>query len=415
MRTKPTLLLACLFLFTTGTGMFAQTWTQYTNTNSPLPFPSVRCIAFESNGTAWIGTDFGLAKLAGGTWTVFNSSNSPLASNDIRSLYIGPDNKKYIGTFSAGLYLYNDTVWNNLNTGNSILPDDFIRSIHSGPANSLWIGTTAGLIRIDSAGAWSLYTMWNSVLGSNNIACLFHDTLSHELWAGTINGGALRVSNDTVLTSFTIQNSGISDNTILGIDRDPAGNILFVSPANGLIVKLNPFGWFTYNLVSSNIPTSGLTCVLADGLQDAWLGSFNKGLVRKTTSTFTFSDSTNSPLEDILVQCLARDSAGNIWIGTQTAGLYILDLQSPTGLPAEDFQLSGILAYPNPCTTALRLSGLNEETDIEIATPDGRIVQRTRTYSGILDVSTLPSGLLLIRPITGDWPALRIAHLSDHF
>lgn len=398
-----------------GGSSFAQSWTQYTDTNSPLPFPSVRCIAFESDGTAWIGTDFGLARFSNGAWTVFNSTNSPLASNDIRSLCIGTDNTKFIGTFSAGLYTYNDTAWTNLNTSNSSLPDDYVRSLSKGPSGSLWLGTTAGLVRIDSVGNWTIYTMWNSVLGSNNIACLHHDTVNNELWAGTVNGGALRVVNDTALTSFTIQNSGISDNTVLGIDQDAAGNILFVSPANGLIVKLNPFGWFTYNLVSSNIPTSGLTCILADSMQDAWIGSLNKGLIRKSGSSFSYSDSTNSPLDDITVQCLARDSAGRIWIGTQTAGLYILDTQTTTGIAVLQETSASVRAYPNPSGRFIRLTDVRDAVQVEILLPEGRVVSFTNTSQGLIDLAGLPPGLLLIRPVDGSWKSVRVLHQPNHF
>ncbi|MFM9009010.1 MAG: two-component regulator propeller domain-containing protein, partial [Bacteroidota bacterium] len=366
-------------------------------------------------GTAWIGTDFGLARFSSGVWTIFNNSNSPLASNDIRSLCIGTNNTKFIGTFSAGLYTFNDTVWTNLNTSNSSLPDDYIRSLTKGPSVSVWVGTTAGLVRMDSSGSWTVYTMWNSVLGSNNIACLHHDTVNSEVWAGTVNGGVLRVANDTVLSSFTIQNSGISDNTILGIDQDASGNMLFVSPANGLIVKLNPFGWFTYNLVSSNIPTSGLTCILADSLQDAWIGSFNKGLIRKSGTGFSYSDSTNSPLEDIIVQCLARDSAGRIWIGTQTAGLYILDTQATTGIETLHVPDATIRAYPNPAGRFIRLAGVADADNLEIVSPEGRVVFYGNTNQGVLDLAGLPPGLLLIRSIDENWKPVRVLHQPGHF
>jgi ligand-binding sensor domain-containing protein len=393
----------------------AQSWTQYTDTNSPLPFPSVRCIAFETDGTAWIGTDFGLARFSNGVWTIFNSSNSPLANNDIRSLCIGADNTKFIGTFSAGLYTYNDTAWANLNTSNSFLPDDYIRSLSKGSSGSMWVGTTAGLVRIDSSGSWTVYTMWNSVLGSNNIACLHYDTVNNEIWAGTVNGGVLRVINDTTLTSFTIQNSGISDNTVLGIDQDASGNMLFVSPSNGLIVKLNPFGWFTYNLVSSNIPTSGLTCILADSQQDAWIGSINKGLIRKTGPSFSYSDSSNSPLEDITVQCLARDSAGRIWIGTQTAGLYILDTQITTGIQSLHEAGTTVRAYPNPSDRFVRFTGVPDEEILEVVLPEGRVVSYGYASQGLIDLTGLPPGLLLIRPVEGSWKPVRVLYQPNHF
>ena len=374
-------------------------WTQFTTTNSGLPFNSVRCIAFDPDSNTWIGTDFGLARLSpNGNWTVFGTWNSPLTGNDIRSLAIAQDGTKWIGSFANGLFGFRDTTWMNYNTTNSPLSDDFVRSLAVDTAGVIWIGTLGGLNRLDTAGNWSLYTMWNSPLGSNNIACLYLDSSTNDKWAGTVNGGLLHIRQDTVLTSFTIQNSGISDNTVLGIDMDAFGNLFLASPSNGMIVKLSNFGWITSNTVSSNIPTSGLTCLGLDTNDDPWIGSIDHGLLHRSSGSFSFYDSSNSPLNDPTVQCLQIDPSGKIWIGTQSEGLFVFDPSlSTTGMMdgTDEIQWE---TYPNPARETLHIhTAQHPLIKIEVLSLDGRVLNAVRPMNETIDLSGLSSGTYMIR------------------
>lgn len=373
-------------------------WTQFTSTNSGLPFNSVRCIAFDPDSNTWIGTDFGLARLSpNGSWTVFGTWNSPLTGNDIRSLAIAEDGTKWIGTFANGLFGYRDTAWLNYNTTNSPLSDDFVRSLAVDTAGVIWIGTVGGLNRLDTAGNWSLYTMWNSPLGSNNIACLYLDSSTNDKWAGTVNGGLLHIRQDTVLTSFTIQNSGISDNTVVGIDMDAFGNLFLASPANGMIVKLSNFGWITSNTVSSNIPTAGLTCLELNTNDEPWIGSIDHGLLHRSAGSFSFYDSSNSPLNDPTVQCLKINPSGHIWIGTQSGGLFVFDPNLSTGMMDETEEIRwGI--YPNPARESLQiLTPYHALLKIEVLSLDGRVLKVERQRDQTVDLSGLSAGTYLIR------------------
>lgn len=387
-----------LFILLSVSVVNAQTgaWTQFNSSNSPLPFNSVRCIEFEEDSIVWIGTDFGLARYTSGNWTIYNSSNSSLNSNDIRSIIIDRNGNKWIGTSTAGLYMYNDTVWTNYNSINSPLPDDYVKSLACDTANSIWIGTLGGLARLAPQGSWTVYTMWNSVLGSNNIACIYTDTITNDKWAGTVNGGVLLIEKDTNLSSFTIQNSGISDNTILGIDRDASGNTFMVSPANGLIVKLGTFGWITYNTISSSIPTAGLTSIALDSIYEPWIGTNDKGLLKKSANTFIIYDSTNSPLYDPNIQCLKTDNQGRIWIGTQIAGIFILDPAFTTA--SDEIQsIDNINAYPNPFSETITITSSEKIEGIEIVNMDGRCIAKPNTASNIVNTTFLEKGAYFLR------------------
>lgn len=376
---------AFVFLILSSTSeMFAQpaAWTHYSISNSPLPDQNVHSIVFENDSTTWIGTGYGLARFDGTNWTIYNNLNSGLIGNDIRSLAIDKSGNIWVGTFNNGLNLFDGTNWTNFNTLNSPLPDDFVRSLAIDTNNTKWIGTIGGLARLDTTGTWTIYTMWNSGLGSNNIAELFVDTTSNVKWAGTVNGGLLEIEDDTIFTKYTIQNSGISDNSILDIDRDPAGNLFLASPANGLIIKLAGFGWFTFNPLSSSIPTAGLTSLVLDGNGDVWMGTFDKGVVRKTGNTFRVFNTTNSPLNDSAIQTVVISPTGKVFIGTQTGGMFVLDPTLLTGLEEQNPEKNKLSIHPNPTTGNFRWQYDRMPYALEVVSADGRKV----TYLSLIHI-----------------------------
>jgi streptogramin lyase len=337
-------------------------WTNYTISNSGLPENSVRAITFENDSTAWIATDFGLAKFQSGVWTVFNSINSGLTSNNIRCVAVDTDNSKWIGTLTGGMFHFNDTVWTPFNTMNSPLPDDLVRHIVVDTLGSLWIGTIGGLAKKDVANNWNTYSMFTSPLASNNIAYIYVNPNNNDKICGTINGGITFIEKDTNLTSFTIQNSGIPDNTILGILKDNSGNICMASPANGLVYKLPTFGWYTYNIISSTIQSPSLTSLDMDSFGDLWIGSSDEGLIHKVGNTFTNYATYNAPITDDNVQCVTVSPDGKIWLGTQTGGLFIVDPTLLTSIKEAPIK-TNVSVYPNPFIG----NEIVVESDVEIS------------------------------------------------
>lgn len=390
------LLISLFAVLLTFVSQGQQAWTHFDQSNSQLANDVVHCIHLENDSVVWIGTDFGLSKLAGTTFTNYFTSNSQIPANSIRSLAQDTTGVLWVGTFSNGLGSFDGTNWTLYNTLNSPMPDDYVRSLAVDTSNQKWIGTTGGLAKVDSLNNWTIYTMWNSILGSNNIAAIYVDSATNDKWIGTVNGGVLLVEKDTNLTSFTVQSSGISDNTILSINKDNAGNKLMASPANGLIVKLTGSLWFTYNLVSSNIPTPGLTSLDPDSSGEPWIGTFDKGLLYKNGSNFLMYDTANSPLEDVHVTCVKVDGQGRVWIGTASKGLYILDPSLLTGIESIN-TTPNVIVYPNPVVDNLHYMAGSSPLQIEIADLHGRVILVERNAQKAADVSMLQSGIYIAR------------------
>lgn len=398
---KSLFILATLLVNSSSLSFSQAAWTEFSTANSPLPDNSVRCITFENDSTAWIGTDFGLAKLVNGQWTLFTTANSGITSNSIRSMAIDKNGVKWIGTFANGLCSYNDTVWTSISTLNSPLPDDYIRSLAIDTNNVMWVGTSGGLVRIDSLTTFRIYDQFNSILNSNNMAAIKVDPSNNNKWVGTINGGLILIDKDTNFTEFITQNSGIADNTVLGIDVDGLGNVFMASPANGLMVKLSGFGWFTYNQLSSNIPTPALNCIKLDLADQPWIGTVDKGILFKNGNNFIYYDTSNSPLTDVMIQCVNIDDSGKVWMGTQIGGLFVLDPALLTGV-TEVSTLDNVHVYPNPAHDFLYFSASHPAVKIDIIDISGRFLTGFNTTKNSLDVSGLKSGIYQLRLVFAD-------------
>ncbi len=300
-------------------------FTIYNTQNSPLPFDGVNCIAFDSTGVNWIGTEFGLASFDGTNWNVFNTMNSGLPDNAIRCIKVDRFNNKWIGTFFGGLVKYDGVNWTVYNTQNSDLPDDYIKTIAFDTSGHKWIGTIIGMVEFDDF-TWTVYDMSNSPYQlSDNIACIHIDN-NNFFRIGTMNGGLIYINNGSWQV-FTIPNgSGIPDNTILEIAIDANGVEWLSTPANGLVAHPGGFTWLIYTPFTSTIPSASTSCLeLSDIPGVIWVGTLDAGLVRKSGVNFTAYNPSNSVFPDYVVTFIEKDLNGILWIGTTSGGLVRLD------------------------------------------------------------------------------------------
>ena len=181
--------------------------------------------------------------------STYSTSNSALPDNSIKSISFDKIGNTWIGTQNGGLAVYDGITWIVYNVSNSNIPDNYVRSIAFDTLGNAWIGTIGGLAKFDGT-TWTIYNMFNSSLISNNIAALHVDTITNTIYAGTINGG-LTVINDTVLSTFTIQNSGLPDNSIVAIDEYNGGIIWLGMPAFGITAFIINSSFF--NLINIGI------------------------------------------------------------------------------------------------------------------------------------------------------------------
>lgn len=394
---KKILNLSSLFLSINFSVNAQNAFTIYNSQNSPLPFDGVNCIAFDSTGVKWIGTEFGLASFDGTNWNVFNTMNSGLPDNAIRCIEVDRFNNKWIGTFFGGLVKYDGNNWTVYNTQNSDLPDDYIKAIAFDTSGHKWIGTIIGMVEFDDI-SWTVYDMSNSPYQlSDNIACINIDN-NNFFRIGTMNGGLIYINNGSWQV-FTIPNgSGIPDNTILEIAIDPNGVEWLSTPANGLVAHPGGFTWLIYTPFTSSMPSASTSCLeISNSPGVIWIGTLDAGIVRKSGINFTAYNPSNSVFPDYMVTFIEKDLNGILWIGTTAGGLVRLD--ESLLLSVENVTASTNTFFNSFASDKLKLVSSGKIISPTLLTIEGKQTGTSFSLNGNIaeaDVNHLSNGFYLL-------------------
>jgi ligand-binding sensor domain-containing protein len=126
------------------------------------------------------------------------------------------------------------------------------------------------------------------------------------------------------------QNSTEADN-VHCIMQDKKGNIWFATTADGVYVYDGK--GFTNYTTKNGLISNSVFSLLEDNTGAIWLGT-DSGLTRYSGNTFTpvpvtensgFNNQfTNTPTNDVLVNCIIQDKKGLIWLATES-GVYCYD------------------------------------------------------------------------------------------
>jgi signal transduction histidine kinase/ligand-binding sensor domain-containing protein/DNA-binding response OmpR family regulator len=97
------------------------------------------------------------------------------------------------------------------------------------------------------------------------------------------------------------------------------------------------------NLTKQPLPSDNIRCLAEDKFGNIWIGT-SRGLVvylRQENKFFSFSNS-KFPVSSMSISSLLTDSNDNLWIGSQGAGLYQVDLRQFNTRTISDFVVSPI-------------------------------------------------------------------------
>ncbi len=172
-------------------------------------------IAFDADGTAWIGTfDRGLIRYTPGQTTLYNASNSPV--NDtlvIRSLATDSRGNVWLG--NGGLLRFDGQTFTRYTPENSPMPSAHVGAIAIDSRDVVWFSNLrsgeGGLIRFDGT-HWDIYTPLNSALPDYFIHDICVD-LNDDIWLAlsknVSNNRLVRISGDN-WQAFSEEDLGFS-------------------------------------------------------------------------------------------------------------------------------------------------------------------------------------------------------------
>lgn len=159
-------------------------------------------IAFDKDGTAWIGTtDKGLIKYGLTQTKVYNWKNSIISNYSIRDIAIDSKNNVWIG--ADGLIKYDGDKFYRLSTANSNIPLDIVWSVAVDSKDDVWLASSTagsgGLVKYDGE-SFEVFTPENSPLPIHHTTAIAIDN-EDNVWVAATQG---------VMLSYLVKISGES-------------------------------------------------------------------------------------------------------------------------------------------------------------------------------------------------------------
>lgn len=291
-----------------------------------LPSPRVRALAEDRDGGVWAGLGNGIARFRDGKITGytmgerFPGAGVALSDDGEGGLWVGT---------GRGLVHWKERVLRHFDEKDG-LTNTLARSVMRDREGTVWVGTSGGLFRL-RGGRFDRYATENG-LSSNRVLTAFEDR-EGSLWVGTTDGGLDRLKNERV-ANYTARD-GLSDDKIWTVfeDRD---RDLWVGTAEGWLNRL-PAGGTRFEQVG---PMGNIIHAIGqDAAGDLWIGTQGAGLVRRRGNR-QWRYTTADGLPSNSVASICPDGRGGIWIGTFAPGLvhyeggkFTLIKPSPGGLP----------------------------------------------------------------------------------
>jgi ligand-binding sensor domain-containing protein len=370
------ILSVCLLLITLTIN--AQTFTNYTTTDG-LPHNNVLCLAQDTSGNMWFGTQDGVVKFDGvSSWTIYNTTtHSTLAANTIAAIAVDRDNNIWVGT-DFGVSVYDGSTFTTYTTADG-LGNNRINHIAQAANGDVWIGDFSGATLYDG----STFTAYGTTDGIPFGGITYVDFDSNgDVYMASGLGGVIQYDG----TTFTVHNTGLESNVVRSIAVDASDN-KWVGTAKGISV-----------LNSSNVVVDAHTIMLVlpapDTLNpvedikinsqgDVWTGIYVDYLVTEggvavnnggsSWSDYDVSDGLVGPV----IRKITIDKMDNVWVGTSSG---ISKISFPTSINNVNFAANNFNVYPNPATDVLniRIENGQAEQSIEVYSST---MQKVREFS----------------------------------
>jgi signal transduction histidine kinase/ligand-binding sensor domain-containing protein/DNA-binding response OmpR family regulator len=304
-------------------------------TTNGLSQSNVTAILQDQQGFIWLGTQDGLNRYDGYSFTVFkNNPSDPhtLTNNYIKDLKQAKDGKIWIGTWGGGLCLLNPATGSFSPFAPGKIPDDFISHVILGHFDDLWIST-------ESHGVYHVYPSLNRVqhIGTSTDINDIHLDKMGRVWLASSESGLGcydPVSGRLLWYSHhTKDSTSIGSDNILRIFEDQHGTFWLSAVGEGLDAFNPATGKSAHFPYSTTFSHNLIRDLGEDSFHHIWIGTENAGLyildphTRKFTQYLT-DDIDNNSLSNNSIYSIFQDVHHGMWVGTYSGGvnLYNLDV-----------------------------------------------------------------------------------------
>lgn len=412
MKTKITLTTIFISLCYLGLAQFPA-WEKFDQTNSGIPFDTVKFLEIDNQGNIWYGTNdpnstAGHIGFYNGTnWTDYLSG-----TNWVYDITLDKDGLIWTSTANKDLKSWDGSNWTTYHNEDLGWYSDPIFIDHNGIK---WLNPTAivspSLLSFNDTN-WTKFTTANSGLPSTNIYCMTGD--GQNLIIGTGNSG-LVYFDGIDWTVYNTANSGLTSNTIYKIEFDD-DDTLWIATKNGDIITFKDSVW---NVHHSEVIDSLDAIILDmdfDSKGNLWVVISNR-IFKYDMQTWEEYNNTNSLLPEHSYYELEIDSNDKVWIGTEF-GIFTYDrailnkLPNITSHPANQTVTAGDKVTMEVVATGEDLHYQWRRNDTDIVNTDASVytinsvtLEHGGVYrcivNNIYSSDTSNAGILVVNPSTG--------------
>lgn len=292
-------------------------WQNFRAGQDALTDNFVLSIVEARDGALWFGTQRGASRFDGVRWSAITDSLPGLKVYDLIQDSRG---RNWFATIS-GLARLDGANWERFTEVGAVLPSITVQSLLEDHRGDVWIGTTGGLVRHEpAAGRWTTFLESPGPL-VNKQAWRLLEARDHALWVATPEGVSRLDSTRTVWTNFTADPLGLARDSVLAIAEDAWGRIWCGTDQGVYLYHDGAWGALT---VGGGGLANVVTALASDRRGGMWVGTF-AGVYHYDGRTWRSFTTTSEGLYLGQVFALRLDSAGNLWIGTASAGVFRYD------------------------------------------------------------------------------------------
>ncbi len=268
-------------------------------------------ITEDRNGVIWAGTDGNyLTRITNNSIKAVSLPDGYIGDYTMSSL-TDKNGNLWFGAAGVGVIRYDGKTFKTYSEKEG-MPDNIIWKIIQDEQGSLWIATDGGLVKY-SSGSFNVFNEQDG-LPSNSVSALFED-YEGNIWAGTRGGGISKFTSGEITTYTT--NEGLSHNNVYSVYADSEAN-LWICTSRGLNL-------FNKNKFSNSFGRIGLDYNIILSVTrrrngEVWVGTDGAGIYREVKGRFVHY-TTEEGLVSNTIWAIYEDREGTVWIGADGGGL----------------------------------------------------------------------------------------------
>ncbi|MEM8506569.1 MAG: two-component regulator propeller domain-containing protein [Bacteroidota bacterium] len=326
-------------------------YTLFINTLPIFPGYSILSLEEDDQGTIWLGSEnAGLSLYSPDSGIVSNIQAdvrhpNSITSNSIWSIHKSRNGVMWLGPFKNGLSFYDPEYYKFLHykadpfdTG--AINNNLVNSFLAADKGNIWVGTDGGGLSYwnRTTDSFEAYSLDNGKLNTNVVLSLFKDD-KDQLWIGSWANGLAILNLETMeYTTWNRENSFLGSNNVTDMLQDSEGRIWIVTLFGGVHVYYPESGEHKHVSVRSEKDGSEAITVarlLEDSNGQIWVGSQTSGLFRleeqndKWIPLHYHALHEKRPISNDFINTMVQDQSGTLWVGTQ-AGLNQYQPESDT-------------------------------------------------------------------------------------